>query len=386
MKLHTLVLQMSCVLVLAVASGLSQSAEYTLGKDELIQGLLEPFWSTTTMHGEGLFFIEPKPGQPAQSQLLFVPEKVLRLKSASGEIDYIEGKDYTVDKANRLIKLLPGSRIPFKKQVDLFPPADSKLPKIGHKRGDPKLHLMFGEGHYFHDQQEMVTYTHAAGAWTAYVPAVAEQNLTRTLKKLRGKEPLKLNLLGDSISQGYNASKFVNVAPFQPGYGELVAAGIEKAFGSKVEFKNFAIAGWTTDNGLAKLDGALADKPDLIIIAFGMNDSGGKPPEQYAANTKKFIERIRAVNPDADFILVSSMLPNPEWSAPRLENFPKYREELLKLCGSGVALADVTSVWSELLKSKTFYDVTGNGVNHPNDFGHRLYAQTILGLLTAPAK
>ena len=33
-------------------------------------------------------------------------------------------------------------------------------------------------------------------------------------------------------------------------------------------------------------------------------------------------------------------------------------------------LADMTSIWEALLKRKTFYDLTGNGVNHPNDFGH----------------
>jgi len=27
---------------------------------------------------------------------------------------------------------------------------------------------------------------------------------------------------------------------------------------------------------------------------------------------------------------------------------------------------------------KTHHDLTGNGINHPNDFGHRLYAQVIL--------
>ena len=61
--------------------------------------------------------------------------------------------------------------------------------------------------------------------------------------------------------------------------------------------------------------------------------------------------------------------------------FPQYRDALASLCGKGVALADVTSLWTDLLNRKRYYDVTGNGVNHTNDFGHRLYAQVILGLL-----
>jgi acyl-CoA thioesterase I len=46
-----------------------------------------------------------------------------------------------------------------------------------------------------------------------------------------------------------------------------------------------------------------------------------------------------------------------------------------------VVLADVTTLWTQLLARKSYYDVTGNGLNHPNDFGHRLYAQVILAQL-----
>jgi hypothetical protein len=46
-----------------------------------------------------------------------------------------------------------------------------------------------------------------------------------------------------------------------------------------------------------------------------------------------------------------------------------------------VVLADVTSVWEDVMRYKKFADLTGNGVNHPNDFGHRLYAEVILALL-----
>ena len=49
--------------------------------------------------------------------------------------------------------------------------------------------------------------------------------------------------------------------------------------------------------------------------------------------------------------------------------------------GPGVALADVTEVWTWMNRHKHFLDLTGNGLNHPNDFGHRLYAQCILQLL-----
>jgi hypothetical protein len=75
------------------------------------------------------------------------------------------------------------------------------------------------------------------------------------------------------------------------------------------------------------------------------------------------------------------MLPNPEWHYPQIERFAGYRRALLDLCGPGVILADLTTLWIDMMVRKTPYDVTGNGINHPNDFGHRLYAQTILSLV-----
>ena len=91
--------------------------------------------------------------------------------------------------------------------------------------------------------------------------------------------------------------------------------------------------------------------------------------------------RMRESNPETEFILVAPMLANPEWQATPAEMFPKYRDALALLCGQGVALADVTALWTDVLKRKHYHDLTGNGVNHTNDFGHRLYAQVILGLL-----
>jgi lysophospholipase L1-like esterase len=368
----------------AAAAGPEEPSKETAVKD-LAESLLEPFWKSGTMRGEGLFFCERKAGEPASATLLFPPGKILAVKSASGKISYEEGKDYAVDKATGVVRLLPGSRIPMKTLAEMYPPADSKLPKYAHKRGDPKTHLIFGEGHFFHDLQVEVTYTHAPGLWKGYAPAFADDKLPRTLKKLKDKQPLKISLVGDSISAGANASKCSKVDPQMPPYGELVALGLEKAYGTKVEFKNFAVGGWCTEQGLGVAERIGAEKPDLVIVAFGMNDSGNKDAAKYAANTKAIMDKVRAGAPEAEFILVSSMLPNAEWHYPKMENFPLFRDELAKLAGPGVALADLTAVWTEILKRKAWHDLTGNGVNHPNDFGHRLYAQTILGLLVEPA-
>ncbi len=75
------------------------------------------------------------------------------------------------------------------------------------------------------------------------------------------------------------------------------------------------------------------------------------------------------------------MLGNRDWILLKHEVFPQYRDGLASLCKDGIALADMTSVWTEFLEHKRDWDMTGNGVNHPNDFGHRVYAQVLSTLL-----
>jgi lysophospholipase L1-like esterase len=131
------------------------------------------------------------------------------------------------------------------------------------------------------------------------------------------------------------------------------------------------------------LPNLLAESPHLIIVAYGMNDVGRRDPKWYGERTRTIIEGIRSKLPESEIVLVSPMLGHAEWVHTPREMFPLYRDELTALTGHGIALADVTAVWQHLLTRKHDLDLTGNGLNHPNDFGHRLYAQAIVRLFKA---
>lgn len=141
------------------------------------------------------------------------------------------------------------------------------------------------------------------------------------------------------------------------------------------------MGGTSTPWGITKVPDVIAAKPDLVLLAFGMNDSSGRPAAEYAANMSAMIQDIRKVAPETEFILVAGMLGNADWVALKQELFPAYRDALQELTGPGIVLADLTSLWTELLKRKPDSNLTGNGVNHPNDFGHRIYAQVLTTLL-----
>ncbi|MBN2559597.1 MAG: SGNH/GDSL hydrolase family protein [Phycisphaerae bacterium] len=340
---------------------------------------LRPIWLSTTMDGESVLFVQPGAGARPKAALLFQPTKILAVRSASGEVTYVEGRDYEWQRGTREITLPGGSRIPHRTPQDLRRPAKSQPHRLTHRDGNGEI--LFGATHEYHDMQTQVTYEHTRDAWSGPLPAFAGAQLPRTVNKLNAKQTLSIALLGDSISTGCNASGWAKVAPFQPPYQDLLARGLEAAYGTKIALKNCAVGGTGTAWGLANIGKVLQADPDLVILAFGMNDAAGLPAARYQANIKGMIDAVRKARPQCEFILVATMLGNKDWTTLHPELFPQYRDTLAQLCGQGVALADMTSIWAELLKYKKDWDMTGNGVNHPNDFGHRVYAQVLCTLL-----
>jgi acyl-CoA thioesterase I len=340
---------------------------------------LRPFWRSATMEGESVLFIRDNAGGQPHAALLFEPTRLLAVSRSSGAVTYQEGCDYVWKAGTQEIVLPPGSRILFKTPQDLRRPAKSQPYALTHRDGNGEI--LFGAGHEYHDMQTVVTYTHQVGAWAGAVPSFAGEQLPRTLKKLTERQPLTIALLGDSISTGCNASGWAKVAPFQPAYQDLLVLNLEAVYGAKVSLKNFAVGGTDTAWGLATIGKVIEAQPDLVILAFGMNDAVGRSAKDYQRNIQGMVDAIRMVQPDTEFILVATLLGNQNWTALRHELFPEYRDALARLCQPGIALADLTSIWAELLKHKQDWDLTGNGVNHPNDFGHRLYAQVLSALL-----
>ncbi len=356
--------------------------------------LLEPFWRSTTVHRESVLCVKESADAPADGKLLFPATKIIAVRSADQRTQFQQGMDFNLSPDGSRLLLTEKSRIPSLQTSDLFPPK-GKLPQwkgdaspgpqsLPHKVGDPETFILFNNGHWFHDQQIEVTYERAASTWPGDVPQFDPAKLPKTIARLKAKQNLTVGVSGDSITYGLNASGLVGVSPFMPMYPDLVAAQLRSTYGGEIALFNRAVGGWGVPNGLADLDQLLSHEPDLIIIAYGMNDVGGRNPDAYKNGVQQMITRIQAKRPDAEIILVATMLGNDQWQATPREMFPKYRDALASLCGDGIVLADLTAIWTEMLKRKRDCDLTGNGVNHPSDFGHRVYASAVLSLLIPP--
>ena len=89
---------------------------------------------------------------------------------------------------------------------------------------------------------------------------------------LAAERPVKIVALGDSLTAGYGLAA-----------SEAFPAKLEKALrarGLAVEVANAGVSGDTTSGGLARLDWAVPDGTDAVIVELGANDMlQGKDPK-----------------------------------------------------------------------------------------------------------
>lgn len=335
-----------------------------------------PFWKADTITDEITQVI--KVNGLSTSTLLFRAKKVLSVKAANYNKVYKQGTDWTYTGGKLRIK--PGSSIPFIKKEDLVYTTDKPGWSMTGKA--PGTFVLFSESTFFNKMQIAVTYIPEHGQlWKGPVPVFAAKNLPNTLSKLTGKQDLKVVFYGNSIETGCNSSGFQNSPPYMPSWPELIVYNLRKEYGPQVIFANPSVGGklaeWGKEEAATRV---VPEKPDLVIIGFGMNDGTANiTPDKYRNDIKSIINAVTAQNPNAEFILIAPMLPNPDAVQNGLQNL--YKAELDKLCKKGTIVADLTGVHRELLKHKTYQDMTGNNVNHPNDYLARWYAQYICGFL-----
>ncbi len=303
--------------------------------------------------------------------LYYRPDGIISVTKADLSATFTAGKDYDILDNGLLIKK-EGS-IPYLTQDELYPKEKTEN-CYGGAEGIP--YILFGEGHFLHDRQIAVTYTHS-DRWRGAVPAKGGEHFQNTRKKLSWHKKLNVLIYGDSIAAGGNASGITGAPPYLNRFGELFCEILEANYGCEVNAVNTAVGGTSSDWGL-KEAGERAAKygADLNIIAFGMNDgSGHVPPETFKANIRGIIDLVREKNAAAEFLLVTSILPNIESCLYGCqEQYPKVLKELE---GEGIFVADVMPVHRELLTVKRYIDMTGNNVNHPADYLHRVYAQVL---------
>ncbi len=123
---------------------------------------------------------------------------------------------------------------------------------------------------------------------------------------------------GDSLTAGYG------LMPEQAFPARLEAW--LRAHGVAARVINAGVSGDTTAGGLARLDWALADKPDLVILALGSNDAlRGIEPATVRDNLDKMLQKIDVTGAK---VLILGMLAPPNWGEAYGRAFDRIFPEL----------------------------------------------------------
>jgi len=128
---------------------------------------------------------------------------------------------------------------------------------------------------------------------------------------------------GDSLTAGHGLSA-------EAAFPSRLEARL-KAEGMGLHVVNAGVSGDTTAGGLARLDWALADKPDIVILELGANDAlRGIDPKTVRANLDAMIGKIQATG--AKLLLMGMRAP-PNWGEDYQHEFERIYPELARAHG-----------------------------------------------------
>ncbi len=98
---------------------------------------------------------------------------------------------------------------------------------------------------------------------------------------------VRIVALGDSLTAGFGVA-------VGDAFPQQLEAALRKR-GQAVRVINAGVSGDTTAGGRARLDWALAEKPDAVIVELGANDAlRGLPPAMTRANLDAIVTRLKA--------------------------------------------------------------------------------------------
>lgn len=213
--------------------------------------------------------------------------------------------------------------------------------------------------------------------------------------------PVTIVAFGDSVTQGVMEHQVLDSAAV---YHRQLQEHLEALFPT-TSFSTFnaGVSGDNVVNALGRVErDVLARDPDLVLIAFGLNDSlkGEEELGDFKNGLAVIVEKIRQ-GCKADVILIT-----PPFMARR-ESFRIHADHLsmaahiIETQNSGmlsrytkvirdiarqmeVPLADIEAEWQRLAADGLDIDVwLVNGLNHPDPRGHRLAALLILHAILA---
>lgn len=190
-------------------------------------------------------------------------------------------------------------------------------------------------------------------------------------------ETIKIITLGDSITKGV-----------RPGvrYNQTFAGILQAKLGSSVNIVDVGISGERTDQALLRLDDVIAQKPAIVTIMYGTNDSYVDAAEsrvslsEYRANLETMLAELYRAG------IQPILMTSPRWGDGaklnalgeqpnvRLAQYVQAARDVAKK--TNTPLVDNWERWSGANSDPWTVDHC-----HPNPAGHKVIAETVFPVL-----
>jgi len=216
----------------------------------------------------------------------------------------------------------------------------------------------------------------------------------------RSAPPIVIVALGDSVTHGLaGVDEFLHEETYHHQLKRLLQNRYPLSIFNVI---NEGVDGQSAVDGITRFERSVAAyQPDLLLIAFSLNDAAGlgiAGLDMYASHIETLLRRTRKET-SADVILLTPnmMLTRENDSIPDCYRFLTQRFLRLQLDGvlavfaqrlgeigrrQGVPVADIYAAWQRLSeRGDDVMDLLANGLNHPNRRGHALAAETIMQVI-----
>ena len=214
--------------------------------------------------------------------------------------------------------------------------------------------------------------------------------------------PVLIVALGDSVTQGYTAHATIS---HDGVYHARLKRALETAYPlTTFSVINAGVAGQTVQDGLKRLErDVIRFEPDLLIVAFGLNDAargGLEGVKQFKADLNHLLERVEA-GTKAQVLLVTPSFTlkqindhiHPDELSYVAGLLPLQRGEIVAAYATAIRqvgaarrlpVADVYAAWERAaLEGVNTDDWLANGLNHPTGEAHAITADLLFELIAA---
>lgn len=138
---------------------------------------------------------------------------------------------------------------------------------------------------------------------------------------------------------------------------------------------NRSVPGGVLQPVWADLDSYVADQPDTVILAFGMNDhvAGVSALPDFANMLDDVVAVLLSRN--MDVILVGFFQQNPLWLQEDPFMTVSYNDAIRSVASArGVPFIDAYAAFQRVsVGSESYYHLTADFMHHPNNYGQRIY-------------